>query len=371
MRTFPRPFCRSFAGKATLIETARFSELFRRAGAISLSLPVLQPAHIFLDTAGEAVRRRMFVTEGRTGEQLCLRPDHTIPIAIHHLKHGTGPARYAYQGPVFRRSDAAGSEQLQAGIEAFGGADRVADDASMLMLACEAAQLMGEGKLSVEIGDQALFDALLAAVELPPAWRRRLSRIFGARELLTQDLERLAAEQTSLGTLPPPLRADMDEQELCDALARLMRKQGYPEGVGRTPREIATRFQTKRGLITERLEDRHREILLDYLAIRCPIGELPRRLSEFARRHGLDLSEATGFFVDRLRRLAAPASEATFNAAFGRDLDYYTGLVFEIALDGRVVVGGGRYDRLIGLLGGADAPAIGFSAYIGEDGARL
>ncbi|MCZ6506500.1 MAG: histidine--tRNA ligase [Acidobacteria bacterium] len=52
-----------------------------------------------------------------------------------------------------------------------------------------------------------------------------------------------------------------------------------------------------------------------------------------------------------------------------RGLDYYSRTVFEIVAEGLgaqdAIVGGGRYDGLIGDLGGADVPAIGFA--IGED----
>lgn len=44
-----------------------------------------------------------------------------------------------------------------------------------------------------------------------------------------------------------------------------------------------------------------------------------------------------------------------------RGLAYYTGLVFEVIVDGeRAVAGGGRYDNLIGLFGGPPTPAVGF-----------
>jgi histidyl-tRNA synthetase len=47
-----------------------------------------------------------------------------------------------------------------------------------------------------------------------------------------------------------------------------------------------------------------------------------------------------------------------------RGLDYYTGLIFEVEVDGYSVgsiAGGGRYDNLIGLFTGRDIPAVGFS----------
>ena len=57
----------------------------------------------------------------------------------------------------------------------------------------------------------------------------------------------------------------------------------------------------------------------------------------------------------------------TWRAAFGRPLDYYTGLVFEVTVGGSpaVLAGGGRFDRMMTLLGAADnIPAVGFSLWL-------
>jgi ATP phosphoribosyltransferase regulatory subunit len=52
-----------------------------------------------------------------------------------------------------------------------------------------------------------------------------------------------------------------------------------------------------------------------------------------------------------------------FEAGFGRPLDYYTGLVFEVRAEGFSfpIAGGGRYDRLMEMLGGPAVPAVGFT----------
>jgi ATP phosphoribosyltransferase regulatory subunit len=59
----------------------------------------------------------------------------------------------------------------------------------------------------------------------------------------------------------------------------------------------------------------------------------------------------------------------TFSAEFARNLDYYTGFVFEARHQGRSgehpVIGGGRYDRLLRLLGASeDIPAVGASIWL-------
>lgn len=61
--------------------------------------------------------------------------------------------------------------------------------------------------------------------------------------------------------------------------------------------------------------------------------------------------------------------QVTFDQTIARGLDYYTGIVYETTLSDLPEIGsvcsGGRYDRLIGSLGGPDTPAVGTS--IGVD----
>jgi ATP phosphoribosyltransferase regulatory subunit len=58
-----------------------------------------------------------------------------------------------------------------------------------------------------------------------------------------------------------------------------------------------------------------------------------------------------------------------YDAAFGRPLDYYTGLVYETRalknVDLGAIVGGGRYDRLLTMLGAVGSiPGVGFSIWL-------
>jgi ATP phosphoribosyltransferase regulatory subunit len=64
-----------------------------------------------------------------------------------------------------------------------------------------------------------------------------------------------------------------------------------------------------------------------------------------------------------LKELGIAPSQVSFAARFGRNMEYYTGFVFELwshDAEGAVqVAGGGRYDHLLELLGGQPATAIG------------
>lgn len=51
-----------------------------------------------------------------------------------------------------------------------------------------------------------------------------------------------------------------------------------------------------------------------------------------------------------------------FDLSIVRGLAYYTGTVFEVLAEGeRAIAGGGRYDKLIELMGGPPTPAVGFA----------
>ncbi len=93
-----------------------------------------------------------------------------------------------------------------------------------------------------------------------------------------------------------------------------------------------------------------------------------RIICERSRRKRSSISAAAlDAFDARLGFIAArgvDVSALDFAAGFARNLDYYTGFVFEAQdparADARPIIGGGRYDRLLKTLGAKeDIPAVG------------
>src|SRR5215475_7594686 len=166
---------------------------YTRAGYVRIDPPVLQPAEPFLDLSGEDIRRRMFLTTDPQGHEMCLRPDLTIPVSRHYLASPAAgmPQGFCYLGPVFRHRDAGAGEFLQAGIESFARPDIAAADAEMLALGLDATAHYGLEAADIRIGDVGLFAALIAALDLGPAWKRRLIKDFNRKTSLAHDLDRL------------------------------------------------------------------------------------------------------------------------------------------------------------------------------------
>ena len=65
-----------------------------------------------------------------------------------------------------------------------------------------------------------------------------------------------------------------------------------------------------------------------------------------------------------LEKMNVDEKYVEFLPTLARGLDYYTGIIFEVEIDGYdtgSVAGGGRYDNLIGMFAGRDIPAVGFA----------
>jgi ATP phosphoribosyltransferase regulatory subunit len=358
--------------------------LFEKAGAPRVDTAIIQPAAPFLDMAGEDLRRRIFLTESESGASLCLRPEFTIPVCLQHIHNATGtPKRYAYLGQVFRQRRDGDNEFYQAGIEDLGDKDVASADARAISNAIASLRLaLPQSSFSVTLGDQAVFEAVVRALGLPAGWQKRLIHAFGNAVKLEMLLGELAAPQ-AVAPLADDIEAMLAKGDLATLAAHLdetMQATGYLTNASRTPQEIAARLAEKRALATTRLDPRALQVLEEFLSLDLSFADAPAALAGFADAAGLKLDGALSRFDARAAALAnagVDLSALTYRAAFGRPLDYYTGLVFEVTKAGStaVLAGGGRFDRMLTLLGARDhIPAVGFSLWLdrieAEKGAR-
>jgi ATP phosphoribosyltransferase regulatory subunit len=352
---------------------------YERAGYARMAPAILQPAEPFLDLSGEDIRKRMYLTTAPGGGEFCLRPDLTIPVSRDYLASPLAgqPAGFCYLGPVFRHRSDAPAEFLQAGIESFGRPDQAAADAEMLALGLEATAHYGVQNPDIQIGDVALFANLIAALDLPPAWKRRLVKDFNRKANLAQDLDRLVLGGTNerpeyQGVLAA--LAGSDPKGARALVTDLLSIAGINAVGGRSVGEIADRFLEQSALgASAKLPRDVRALIEKFLAIAGDPDEAAADLRALAAQGNMTaaLNPALDVFESRSGFLAAQGIDlkrVRFSTAFGRGFDYYTGFVFELtdpARTGDPLVAGGRYDGLLTRLG-APAPiaAIGFAVWI-------
>jgi ATP phosphoribosyltransferase regulatory subunit len=349
---------------------------FAQAGYIRAEPAILQPAEPFLDLSGEDIRKSLYLTTDAGGEELCLRPDLTIPVACDYLASSrAGQATgFSYLGPVFRYRGGRPSEFLQAGIESFGRQDRAAADAEMLALALEATAAFGVTDVEIRTGDVALFNALIDALNLYPVWRRRLIKDFNRKTSLEQDLERLTlATGTSRNEYEGVLAAlaGSDRKAALALVTDLMSIAGTTNVGGRTVAEIADRFLEQSTLKGGALPRDALNHIKRFLAIAGDPGEAIAQLRSLADEAKLDITAAIDQLESRVGFMAARGIDirkTRFSTSFGRGLDYYTGFEFELHSKGDGVeplVAGGRYDGLMTRLGASQPiPAVGFAVWV-------
>ena len=345
-------------------------ECFLSHGYVLAEPSLLQPASVFLDLSGEDIRSRLFVTHDAEGHELCLRPEYTIPVCRDYLSsgHAGAQAAYAYCGPVFRVRAGESGEFIQSGVENFGRTDFEAADADLFALCLQAANETG---LKIKIGDTALLSTLLNQLDLSPFWLRRIKRGLAAGKPFADifNLPPRGAAQDHSGVLKA--LEGVDRKGARALVEDLLSIAGISTVGGRSVGEIADRFleqssmKSDSGLLPEK-----RAILERFLSIAGHPDSASIKLRVLAKEAKLDLSDALDAFDMRNGFIAAHGialEPIEFSTAFARNLDYYTGFVFEArhANASRPSIGGGRYDRLLKALGAPqDIPAVGAALWI-------
>lgn len=354
--------------------------VFVAAGYEAVAPSVIQPAEVFLDVVGENLRARTYVFTDPEGAQLCLRPDLTIPTCrLHWERHGRADAaaRYCYNGPAFRFQPDGGNaahprEFRQAGIEHFGSTNREAAETEVLKLILDSVAAAGLEDFEVRIGDLGIFNALLEAIEMPSNWRGRLRSRFWRPAAFQAELEQLASRPSAvIDGLPQELVEAVrgrDARGAERAVAEYLDKEGIELIGARSLREISDHiFENVQDAGSEPLSNDVASLIEAYLDVKAPARAAGARLADLMQSRGIDLSRALDTYQRRLQSFSkwgVDISKLTFSAEFGRNLEYYTGFVFEVVTpslgEKSPVAGGGRYDNLMRSVGATvSVPAVG------------
>jgi len=364
-------------------QAATLLDVFRRGGYEQVAPSIIQPADIFLDQIGEAIRGRTYVFTDLTGEELCLRPDLTVPVSRLYLERhprADVEARYCYNGPAFRFQQRGASqthprEFRQAGIECFGVADRDNADAEVVLLAADAVRSAGLKEFRFRFGDIALFYSLLDALSLPERWWLKLRHYFWRPPAFHTLLSRLAKGESSDSDGPvAELAATLGAQDPSRAeelVANYLETNDLPLSGNRTLGEITERLLDHAADL--RAEPLPREVatIIDYyLAVDASPREAIDRIATIGQGAGIDLGPALYVLsrrFDLLEEGGINVGSASFATEFGRDLEYYSGLVFQIEVGSdkaSPIAGGGRYDGLLRSVGApAEVPAVGSAVH--------
>ncbi len=294
-------------------------EICRRAGYTEYSAPILEPLSLYLSKSSEEiVNEQLFSFKDRGDRDVAIRPEMTPTLArmvAARKNELTFPLRM-YSIANFMRYERPGRGRLrefyQLNVDLI-GSESAAADAEILSLAADLLFSCGADATMFQLkySDRRIYDGWFRMI--PKEALRELGRLLDKREKITPE-------------------------EYSDELNKLDQTSDLSSSV---PGSSFTDYVRK---FTELKE-----------------SDIPSLAEEGIISR--DISDHINTMVS-LMRMGGYSECIKFDPGIIRGFDYYTGLIFEIndlhPDNRRALFGGGRYDRLLGLFGKEDIPAVGF-----------
>lgn len=290
---------------------ACWREVAARFGFVEYDGPPLEALELYTRKSGEEIVEQLYHFTDRGGREVALRPEMTPTLARMVAARANAlrkpvrwfsvPQLFRYERPQRGRL----REHVQLNVDIVGEPD-VTADAELLAVAIEMMRSFGLSAADVRarVSDRRLLHGLLELVGVPA---EAMPAVYAVADKMEREPRAALERRLAAAGIEPPLAG----------------------------RVFAVLERT------------------DLAALRAEYGDVPALREDFARL-------ARYFeFLDAL----GVADWVTFDLSIVRGLAYYTGIVFEL-FDARgelrAICGGGRYDTLLGALGGVEIPALGF-----------
>tara|TARA_B100000427_G_scaffold32095_1_gene23479 strand:- start:1153 stop:2202 length:1050 start_codon:yes stop_codon:yes gene_type:complete len=318
-----------------------------------IELDAVIGADQIIQRSGENFRQYMFSFQDLNGNEMCLRPDLTIASCLRYLKNKSKiKEKIYYSGQAFRKIKDKDGKIIrnQIGYEIIGSKNSKQDDHEILETSIKAIQKIKKKQLIIEIGNINLFYLLLDRLKLPKRWKLRLSRHFWREKYFESLLKRL---ETNSDIDPSDVEIDKKRYK------KMKLENQYKIIGGRKIFEILKRFDNKIKDPRKFSEGKkNASIIREYLKISCPINLVKKKLNSFFLKHKIKIDIKDDFFPLKNN---LGKNKIIFSTNFGRELEYYTGMVFNIKNQTNTnLIQGGRYDNLLSNLGAKrKIPAVG------------
>ena len=313
-----------------------------------INLPSVIEANHIVQRSGENFRKFMFSFTDQNGSELCLRPDLTIASCLRYLENNLrGKEKIFYNGQAYRKSQNKKDSIIrnQIGFEIIGSKDEKNDDKEIITTSLKSLQNFRYSSGILTIGNVEIFNLLISKLDIPKRWKLRLSRHFWREEYFNDLLKRL---ETNSDVDPTIVEIDKKRyfKMLNEDLSKVI--------AGRSISEILKRFDNKiRDPRGAKKGENISKIIKEFLKIKCPINKAANELNKFFKKNKINLVVDQKYFPVSDNKISK--LNVVFSASFGRQLEYYTGMVFKIDITSKTknrnIINGGRYDKLISDLG--------------------
>ena len=288
--------------------------VFENYGFGEVQTPLFEDLKLFTTKSGEEIVDQLYNFKDKGGRDLTLRPEITAPISrlyLNEMQKSAKPIKLYYYGSCFRyeRPQKGRFRQFwQFGCELI-GAKSPEGEAEVIAMCNSSLEALGITTAEINVNHLGIIRGLFKHFDIDEATQREIMIVIdkGDKELLKESL---------IGENP----IIKDNAELNEVLLKLIDMVGDSS-------------------IIKTIED-----------LVSPYEEARDALEEFKE------------LVDTLKSFQV--TNYKLNLGVARGLDYYTGIVFEVYVQGlgaqKQVCGGGTYN-LVKLFGGEDVASTGFA----------
>ncbi len=313
-----------------------------------IELPSVIEANHIVQRSGENFRKFIFSFIDQNGIELCLRPDLTIVSCLRYLENNLkGKEKISYSGQAYRKSQNQKDSIIrdQIGFEIIGSKDEKNDDKEIINTSLKSLKNLKYSSGTLTLGNVEIFNILISKLDIPKRWKLRLSRHFWREKYFADLLKRLETNSDV-----DPTIVEIDKRRYL----KMLKENKSSIIAGRSIEEILKRFDKK--IRDPRRLSKGRnvsKIIREFLNIKCPINKAANVLNKFFKKYQINLVVDQRYFPTSSNRISK--LNVIFSTSFGRQLEYYTGMVFKIDIKSnnkiKNVINGGRYDQLISDLG--------------------
>jgi histidyl-tRNA synthetase len=350
---------------------------FESYGFQPIQTPIFEQFELLAARSGEEIKESMFTFASDAG-RYALRPELTSPVCrLVASKALEGkvckPYKLYYVGPCFRYcrpQPGRYREFYQAGIELMGSRDPLAD-AEVISVAVKCLRRLGIRQFQLRLGDVGVFRQVL---EHSLAGNGRLQ---DQQSRVISDIDKIAHIRGKASALAAQPKLSSDDEAyfrgVATSLHKLQEEVGYAgefampvDSVVPSERLVAVAEATFQASWVSQgiLAEDKAALVMAVSRVRGAAGEaLAASRQLLAGTEAMKPLDDLARVCDWLPALGVKDFEVILGMS--RNLDFYTGTVFEIDTPllgtARQLCGGGRYDRLVEEFGGEPMPATGFA----------
>ena len=296
----------------------KIRNIFNKHGAVEIDTPVFELRETLLGKYGEEGGKLIYDLSDQGGELLSLRYDLTVPFARYLATNNLKKIKRFHIGKVYRRDQPDMNrgrlrEFYQCDLDIAGSYESMIPDAEILTMIHEVMTGLDVGNFEIKLCHRVLLEGIISLSGAP------LSKF----KSICSSIDKLDKEPW--------------EEVACELINE--------KGVDPAAVEKIKVFVQNKGKIDE-------------LVVKFEETKLFE-----GHEHSLKALEELKVISKYLKILKSYDS-VTLDLSLARGLDYYTGLIYEVIVEGSKVgsVGaGGRYDGLVGMFGTTEIPCIGFS----------